>query len=102
MTDETAVDWNDPCARFQALQSAYFELVRGGQEAEIRTRTLDAEDLVRFTKADMNALRMEMRSAEGACLAAQGLPNPNRRFAIGLGYRSRRYPTTYDPSDPRN
>ena len=98
------VDWNSPCARFQALQSAYFALVSGSQEIEIRTRTLDAEELVRFNQANMNVLRNEMRAAEAACLALTGQPNPNRRFAIGLSYRpAGRIPaTSYDPQDPRN
>lgn len=98
------VDWNNACSRFQALQQAYFALVSGSQEVEIRTRTLDAEEMVRFGKADLNVLRNEMRSAETACLAATGQANPNRRFAIGLSYRpAGRIPaTSYDPQDPRN
>lgn len=102
MTD--TVDWNNPCARFQALQSAYFALVSGQQEVEIRTRNLDAEELVRFNPTNMNALRIEMRSAESACAAANGVRNPNQRHAIGLSYRpAGRVPATqYDPTDPRN
>lgn len=101
MTDP--VDWTNPCQRFQALSNAYFSLISGQQEIEIRTRTLDAEEMVRFTKADINVLRNEMRSAESACAAVNGAPNPNRRHAIGLSYRpARRIPgTSYDPNDPR-
>jgi len=99
MTD--AIDWSNACERFQALQKAYFSLVAGQQEVEIRTRTLDAEEMVRFNQANMNVLRNEMRSAEAACAASNGTPNPNRRFAIGLSYRpARRFPG-YDPTDPR-
>lgn len=102
MTD--AIDWSNPCARFQALQKAYFSLVSGQQEVEIRTRTLDAEEMVRFNQANLNVLRIEMRSAESACAASNGVPNPNRRHAIGLSYRpAGRVPATqYDPTDPRN
>lgn len=101
MTDEAAIDWTNPCDRYQALNKAYFNLVSGALEVEIRTRTLDAEEMVRFSKAEMNVLRNELRSAEAACLASQGLPNPNRRFAIGCSYKPRGYPTSYDPTDPR-
>lgn len=85
----TPVDWSDPCARAAALREAYFSLLSGGQEAEIRTRTLDAEEMVRFARADLNTLRSEMRRAEDECAAANGAPNPNRRFAISLNYRRR-------------
>lgn len=99
MTD--AVDWTNPCERFQALSKAYYSLVAGQQEVEIRTRTLDAEEMVRFNTTNINLLRNEMRSAESACLQAQGLPNPNRRFAIGLSYKSAVGQASYDPMDPR-
>lgn len=99
-----AIDWTNPCERFAALSKAYYSLVSGALEAEILTRTLDAEERVRFSPANLNVLRNEMRSAEAACLAATGAPNPNRRFAIGLSYRpAGRVPaTSYDPTDPRN
>lgn len=97
----TAVDWNNPCERYAALNKAYFQLLSGAQEVEIRTRTLDAEEMVRFAKGDMNMLNIQLRSAENACLLSQGLPNPNRRHAIGLSYRRRGYAATYDPTDPR-
>lgn len=95
------VDWTDPCQRFQALSTAYYQLIAGLQEVEIKTRTLDAEEMVRFSRADIQSLRAEMRSAESACAKAQGISDPNRRFAIGCTYRPRGYPTSYDPTDPR-
>ena len=96
-----AVDWTNPCERFAALSKAYYSLVTGAQESEIRTRTLDAEEMVRFSKADLNTLRNELRAAETACCAKLALPNPNRRFAIGCTYRPAGYPASYDPTDPR-
>ena len=63
---DQAVDWTNPCERFAALSNAYYSLVTGGQETEIRTRTLDAEEMVRFSRADLNALRNELRAAETA------------------------------------
>ena len=100
MTDQ-AVDWTKPCDRFAALSKAYYSLVTGALESEIRTRTLDAEEMVRFSRADLNTLRNEMRIAETACRAELGLANANRRFAIGCSYRPARPPASYDPTDPR-
>lgn len=101
MTEEmapagVAVDWSDPCQRFQALQRAYYALLAGERELEIRTRTLDAEDFVRFQAGDINRLLLEMRQAESACKLKLGLPDTNRRCAIGLGYRRRGPASDYD------
>jgi len=96
-----AVDWTNPCERFAALSKAYYALITGALETEIRTRNLDAEEMVRFSRADLNTLRNEMRAAETACCALAGAPNPNRRFAMPLTYRPARAPSSYDPSDPR-
>ena len=101
MAEQATVDWTNPCERFAALSKAYYNLVSGALESEIRTRTLDAEEMVRFGRADLNTLRNEMRAAETACCAIIGMPNPNRRFAMPLTYRSARAPSTYDPTDPR-
>lgn len=95
------VDWTNPCERFAALSKAYYSLVTGALDTEIRTRNLDAEEMVRFSRADLNTLRNEMRAAEAACCALTGAPNPNRRFAMPLTYRSARMPASYDPTDPR-
>jgi hypothetical protein len=101
MPEPPPVDWTNPCERFAALSKAYYSLVSGALEIEIRTRTLDAEEMVRFSRADLNTLRNEVRVAETACCELIGLPNPNRRFAMPLTYRSRKTPATYDPTDPR-
>lgn len=86
-----AVDYTDPCARAVALRGAYYALLSGQQEVEIRTRTLDAEETVRFAPADMSKLEAELRAAESECAAATGGANPNRRFAITAGSR-RKWP----------
>lgn len=86
-----AVDWTDPCQRANALRGAYYTLLSGQQEIEIRTRTLDAEEVVRFAPADMARLEAELRAAEGECAASTGGANPNRRFALTAGSR-RRWP----------
>ncbi len=85
----TAVDWADPCARFAALQQAYYQLLSGQSAVEIRTRNFDAEELVRFQSVDIASLRVAMRDAESQCAISTGQPDPNRRFAIRTGYRRR-------------
>ena len=79
------VDWTDPCARAAALRNAYYALISGGQEQEIRTRTLDAEEVVRFSPGNQAALLMQLRAAEAECAAKNGTANPTRRFAITAG-----------------
>lgn len=94
MTDSPApspgecIDWSDPCARAGALSNAYYSLLAGHREIEIRTRTLDAEELVRFQAVDIEKLRIEMLSAQSDCAKATGQRDPNRRFAITAGSRS--------------
>ena len=83
------INWTDPCARAAALSQAYYELISGSREVEIRTRTLDAEELVRFQAIDLKTLQVEMLKAQSECAASQGLPNTSRRFAIGLTHRRR-------------
>ena len=82
------IDWSNPCARALALSNAYYSLLAGGREIEIRTRTLDAEELVRFQAVDIEKLRIEMLSAQSDCAKATGQRDPNRRFAITAGSRS--------------
>lgn len=79
------VDWSDPCARYAALRTAYYQMLSGQQEQEIRTRTLDAEEVVRFAPTDLKTLEAEMYAAQGECVAQTGGINPNRRFAITAG-----------------
>jgi hypothetical protein len=83
-----AVDWTNPCARAAALRNAYYALMTGARETEIRTRTLDAEDFVRFQTVDAGKLQIELQAAERECDRLCGKPDPNRRFAITAGNRS--------------
>lgn len=76
------VDWTDPCAKAAALRSAYYTLISGGSEQEIRTRTLDAEEVVRFNAADKDSLLVELTAAESECARCTGQPDPNRRFRM--------------------
>jgi hypothetical protein len=77
-----AVDWTDPCQRANALRGAYYTLISGGQEQEIRTRTLDAEEAVRFNAANVDMLLVELTAAESECARTTGAPDPNRRFRM--------------------
>lgn len=83
-----SIDWSDPCARANALQAAYYGLLSGQREIEIRTRTIDVEDFVRFQAVDIEKLKIELQSAQRECARACGMPDPNRRFAITAGGRS--------------
>jgi hypothetical protein len=83
-----AVDWTDPCAKAAVLRTAYYALMTGTRETEIRTRTLDAEDFVRFQTVDAGKLQIELQAAERECARRCGKPDPNRRFAITAGDRS--------------
>lgn len=84
-----AIDWADPCARFAALQQAYFTLLSGGAGAEklIRTRSGDTEEEVRYSAANLPLLKQEMEAAERDCAAKNGVALPRRRFAIRAGAR---------------
>ncbi len=77
------IDWTDPCARAQALTTAYYTLLSGGQEIEIRTRTDQAEELVKFQPSKLDVLQSEMQDAIDECAAKNaGRPVSAKRFAI--------------------
>lgn len=81
-----SVEWTDPCARAAALSEAYFTLIKGGVSA-IRVKAAGGEREVRYHKAEMSSLRIEMQRAEDECRAQQGLAPLRRRFAITAGSR---------------
>ena len=81
------VNWEDPCARATALRAAYFSMISGQHEIEIRTRTLDAEEMVRFDRADVTRLQNEIAAAERECALVQGRKPVSRRHAITAGFR---------------
>ena len=83
------VNWSDPCARASALGTAYYNLLSGAQEQEIRTRTLDAEEVVRFYATNLQTLWVELVAAQRECSRQTGTPDPNRRFFIRAGSRWR-------------
>jgi len=90
-----AVDFNDPCQRFQALQTAYYTLISGANESLIRFRGPNGEQEVRFSPANIEALKVEVDAAQAACAVAQGQPNPSRRYAIRAGARRRGIATDF-------
>jgi hypothetical protein len=83
----SAVDWSNPCQRATALQNAYYNILAGAAEQEIRTRTLDAEEVVRFYQTNIGTLLAELTAAQAECSRQTGAPDPNRRFFIGAGSR---------------
>lgn len=87
----TPVNWADPCARATALQNAYFNILSGAAEQEIRTRTLDAEEVVRFYPTDTDKLLAELTAAQCECSRVTGQPDPSRRFFIRAGSRLPRF-----------
>jgi hypothetical protein len=87
-----AVDWTDPCARATALRDAYYRVVSGEREIEIVTRTADAEERVRFSSVDLQALKAEWQAAEEECQRSNGVTPTPRRSAIRLGGVGRRGP----------
>ena len=84
-----AVDWNDPCARFAALQSAYYQIISGGSTATIEYTANGATRKVSYSFSDNKSLRQRMLEAEDACALLNGRPAHNRRFAIQAGARRR-------------
>ena len=88
------IDMTDPCARAAALSSAYNAALAGSLEIEIRARSFDADELVRFLPVDIEKLRIEMQSAQSECAKAREHRDARkRRRRRGAARRSRR-PTT--------
>lgn len=79
------VDWTNPCARAEALRSAYYGLLSGQAETLIRYRGPEGEREVRFATIDKATLVAELRAAEAECSAKTGQPSNSRRFAIRGG-----------------
>ena len=82
-----AVDWTDPCARAIALREAYYKLLSGEMEESIRAKGPNAEDEVKYTKANLSALLADLRAAESECAALTGDTSATRRRAFRLGAR---------------
>lgn len=80
------VDWTDPCARYAALRTAYFEAARG-QRKSIHFQSGDTSQSVEYSPADMSVLKTEMDTAQRECQLAQGVAAPPQRFAIQAGSR---------------
>lgn len=79
------VDWTDPCARAAALRNAYYRVISGDQEAEIETRTGEAQERVKFSRVDVARLKAEWEAAEAECQAKNGITPTPRRSAIRIG-----------------
>jgi len=64
------IDINDPCAALEAARNALFQLVTGGQVAEIETPQLGR---VAYTQAKAADLQRFIDSLAADCAAALGL-----------------------------
>lgn len=82
-----AVDFTDPCARYTALSTAYFNLIAGANETLIRMKGPNGEQEVRFGPGKLDLLKAEVDAAQNACAVANGTANPSRRYAIRAGAR---------------
>jgi hypothetical protein len=84
------VDWTalTPCQLAAALKQAYYDLLTGQKEEVVRARGPNAEDEVKFTKANINDLWAQYVAAQAECDGA-GVDSPTRRRAFRLGSRQR-------------
>lgn len=81
MSTTVEVDWNDPCARAEALRRSYYDIVSG---LEKRVRFGDRE--VWYSGENLIDLKKELRLAEEQCAAKSG--GRPRRYAIRAGSRT--------------
>lgn len=79
-------DWTDPCARAEALRSAYYQLLTGASAVKVTIKANDTLQDTEFQKTDMNLLLQALREAEAECAANTPGSTP-RRFAIRAGSR---------------
>ncbi|KZE34109.1 hypothetical protein IMF23_04345 [Chelatococcus daeguensis] len=65
------IDYSDPCAVLPILREAYYKMLGGSRTERVRYRSGDNEREVVFGRADINALREEVRRLEIACQEKQ-------------------------------
>lgn len=80
-----AVDWLDPCARAAALREAYFRLISGEAESQVRYKGPQGERDVTFSRAELTSLRQELAKAETECKGLTDPTSSSRRYAIRGG-----------------
>jgi len=83
------INWQDPCARAEALWDSYNRLISGQQESDVTYQANGVTRRVRYGAANLDQLRSAIREAENECAIQEGRPPLRRRFAIIAG--SRRY-----------
>lgn len=80
------VNWDDPCARYVALKTAYYEAARGARKS-ISFQSGDTQQSVEYAPADMSVLKVEMDRAQRECEILRGVPSRPLRFAMVVGAR---------------
>ena len=81
------IDWNDPCARAEALWQAYNRLISGSQESDVSYSANGVTRRVRYGTANLDRLLNEIRAAEGECAELTGQGVRRRRYSIIAGSR---------------
>ncbi len=93
-----AVDWDDPCARYAALRSAYYNALSGNVRS-ISFQTGENTQSVTYGPTDVTALRNEMIAAQRECTEASGVPALPARHAIQFGARRAAFEYTGDEEE---
>lgn len=86
-TPGAPVNWQDPCARADALWDAYNRIVSGTQESDVTYQANGVTRRVRYAAANLAMLMNAIREAENECAIQEGRPPARRRFAIIGGSR---------------
>jgi hypothetical protein len=81
------MNWDDPCARADALWAAYNRLISGQQESDVTYSANGITRRVRYSNANLDRLLNEIRAAENECALQEGEKPRRPRFAITGGSR---------------
>jgi hypothetical protein len=87
MPEASDVNWEDPCARADALRKAYFSLIQGTNAYEVTYQANGVTRTVRYSVIDTKQLLSELRTAEAECAELTGGASPRRRYPMQLGAR---------------
>lgn len=77
--------FDDPCYAARELKRALYRLTAGQAEASVQYQSLGVMRSVTWSRGSGDNLKALLRQAEDECALSQGLPPPNRRYAIQFG-----------------